>query len=77
MLHTLVISISQNKRKYYACALCSSMMCERKDPSAAEIFTISVMRGANQLCVAVGAFFLPIDKGIGHDTVDFKACLGP
>lgn len=40
-------------------------MCERKDPSAAEIFTVGVIRGAIQLCMAVVAFLFLLIRGLG------------
>lgn len=63
MLHTLVISINQNKRKHYACAL-SSRMTWGKDPSAPENVAVDGMRGANQLYL-LRLFFLmlPMKRG--------------
>lgn len=73
MLHTLVISINQNKRKHYACALRSSMT-RGKDPSAFEIVAVVGMKGANQLYLLRNFFFtVPKGKGVWPVKVNFKA----
>lgn len=71
MLHTLVISINQNKRKHYACAL-SSSMTRGKDPSALGIVAVDGMRGASQLYLTLLLFFLAVPSGKGIWAVKVK-----
>lgn len=71
MLHTLVISINQNKRKHRACAL-SSSMTRGKDPSALGIVAVDGMRAASQLYLLIFVFFLTVPSGKGIWPVKVK-----